>query len=68
MQTLDGVHVLLVEDHPDSRDLMKMFMEYQGALVVPGARRQDRGAGPRAPDGRGLKDSFALQAKIRRRA
>jgi CheY-like chemotaxis protein len=35
MQTLDGIHVLLVEDHSDSRDIMKMVMEYQGALVVP---------------------------------
>jgi CheY-like chemotaxis protein len=35
MQTLDGIHVLLVEDHSDSREVMKMVMEYQGALVVP---------------------------------
>jgi CheY-like chemotaxis protein len=35
MQPLDGIHVLLVEDHSDSRDIMKMVMEYQGALVVP---------------------------------
>lgn len=27
--------MLLVEDHTDSRDIMKMVMEYQGALVVP---------------------------------
>ena len=35
IQTLDGVHVLLVEDHADSRDIMRMVMEYQGAVVVP---------------------------------
>jgi CheY-like chemotaxis protein len=35
MQALSGGHVLLVEDHADSRDIMKVVMEYQGALVVP---------------------------------
>jgi len=34
-QTLDGIHVLLVEDNADARELMKSFMEYQGAFVVP---------------------------------
>ena len=40
MQTLDGVHLLLVEDDPDSREIMKLVMEYQGALVlaVPDAK------------------------------
>jgi CheY-like chemotaxis protein len=33
-QTLDGVHLLLVEDDMDARDVMKLVMEYQGALVV----------------------------------
>jgi len=34
MQTLDGIHVLLVEDDGDSREIMKIVMEYQGALVL----------------------------------
>lgn len=34
-QTLDGVHVLLVEDDEDCREVMQLIMEYQGALVVP---------------------------------
>lgn len=34
MQTLDGVHILLVDDDPDSREVMKLVMEYQGGLVV----------------------------------
>lgn len=40
MQTLGGVHLLLVGDDADSRDVMKLIMEYQGALVlaVPDAR------------------------------
>jgi CheY-like chemotaxis protein len=33
-QTLDGIHVLLVEDDADAREVMKLIMEYQGALVV----------------------------------
>jgi CheY-like chemotaxis protein len=37
MQTLDGVHVLLVDDDFDSREVMKMILGYQGALVVPAA-------------------------------
>ena len=31
---LAGVHVLLVEDEPDSRELLKAAMEYAGALVT----------------------------------
>lgn len=31
---LEGVHVLLVEDEPDSRELLKAALEYAGALVT----------------------------------
>lgn len=31
---LAGVHVLLVEDEPDSRELLKAALEYTGALVT----------------------------------
>lgn len=31
---LAGVHVLLVEDEPDSRELLRAAMEYAGALVT----------------------------------
>ena len=34
MQPLAGVHVLLVDDDDDSRDIMRTIMEYQGALVI----------------------------------
>ena len=37
---LDGLHILLVEDNTDARQVMKLIMEYQGAMVVdvPDAR------------------------------
>ena len=34
MHPLSGLHVLLVEDEEDARAVMKMVMEYQGALVM----------------------------------
>jgi CheY-like chemotaxis protein len=34
MQPLAGIHVLLVEDDGDARDIMRTVMEYQGALVI----------------------------------
>ena len=34
MQTLDGIHILLVQDEPDNREVMKLVMEYQGGFVV----------------------------------
>jgi CheY-like chemotaxis protein len=33
-KTLDGVHVLLVEDNADTVEVMKLVMEYQGGLVM----------------------------------
>ena len=35
MQTLDGVHVLLVDDNADTLELFTKVMTYQGALVIP---------------------------------
>ena len=34
MQTLSGIHVLLVDDNDEARTLMKLIMEYQGGLVI----------------------------------
>ena len=34
MQPLTGIHVLLVDDDPDAREIMQLVMEYQGALVL----------------------------------
>ena len=34
MQPLAGIHVLLVDDDGDARDIMQTIMEYQGALVI----------------------------------
>jgi CheY-like chemotaxis protein len=34
---LEGVHVLIVEDTDDSRELLKMVLEYCGALVTAAA-------------------------------
>ncbi len=31
---LEGVHVLIVEDTDDSRELLKIVLEYCGALVT----------------------------------
>lgn len=31
---LEGLHILVVEDHEDSRDLFRLMLEYLGALVV----------------------------------
>ena len=36
-KTLDGVHVLRVEDNADAAEVMKMVMEYQGGLVITAA-------------------------------
>jgi CheY-like chemotaxis protein len=33
-KTLDGVHVLLVEDNADASEVMTLIMEYQGGLVI----------------------------------
>ena len=32
---LRGIHVLLVEDDPESRELLETVLEYAGALVTP---------------------------------
>ena len=34
MQPLAGIHVLLVDDDGDAREIMQPIMEYQGALVI----------------------------------
>ena len=34
MASLEGVHVLIVEDTDDSRELLKIVLEYCGALVT----------------------------------
>jgi CheY-like chemotaxis protein len=31
---LDGVHVMVVEDNDDSRDMLRVALEYCGALVT----------------------------------
>ena len=39
--SLRGVHVLLVVDDPESRELMKTVLEYAAALVSPAASARD---------------------------
>lgn len=38
-EELTGIHVLIVEDTDDSRELLKMVLEYCGALVTTAAVR-----------------------------
>jgi CheY-like chemotaxis protein len=40
-QDLEGVHVLVVEDTDDSRELLRMALEYYGALVTTAASAEE---------------------------
>ena len=40
-QELEGVHVLVVEDSDDSRELLRMALEYCGALVTTAASAEE---------------------------
>jgi CheY-like chemotaxis protein len=39
--TLVGIHVLFVDDDRDSRDLVRMILQYSGALVTVAASARD---------------------------
>ena len=41
MAVLAGVHVLIVEDTDDSRELLRMALEYCGALVTTAASAEE---------------------------
>jgi CheY-like chemotaxis protein len=41
MAVLNGVHVLVVEDTDDSRELFRMALEYCGALVTTAASAEE---------------------------
>ena len=41
MAVLNGVHVLVVEDTDDSRELLRMVLEYCGALVTTAASAEE---------------------------
>jgi CheY-like chemotaxis protein len=49
---LDGVRILVVEDHVHSREALRLLLEYQGAEVVE------------APDGHAALDELALGARL----
>lgn len=38
---LEGLHILVVEDHEDSRDLFRLMLEYLGAFVIAVATVDD---------------------------
>ena len=41
LQDLVGVHVLVVEDTPDSREMLRVALEYCGALVTTAASAEE---------------------------
>ena len=41
LQELAGVHVLVVEDTDDSREILRLALEYCGALVTPAASAEE---------------------------
>ena len=40
LRELEGVHVMIVEDSDDSRDVLRIGLEYCGALVTTAASRE----------------------------
>ena len=71
---LDGVHILLVEDHADSRELMSTVLEQAGASVtaVSSAKEAFQALKARKPDvlvsdiGLPGEDGYALIRRLRR--
>lgn len=41
LRDLDGVHVLVVEDTDDSREVLRMVLQYCGALVTTAASKEE---------------------------
>jgi len=72
---LDGLHVLVVEDHPDSRELMSTVLEQAGASVtaVTSVKEAFQVLKTRPPDalvsdiGLPDEDGYALIRRLRRR-